>query len=157
MGLDMYLYARQYLTGYEWDKNGDMQKLTNIVGNLDFAVSELERPCVTVMLPVGYWRKANQIHNWFVQNVQRGEDDCKEYSVEREELQDLLNVCEKVLDDPDLAEELLPTSSGFFFGSTDYDEYYEQELRETVILLTKLLSDTRLNSGNVDFVYTSSW
>jgi hypothetical protein len=69
----------------------------------------------------------------------------------------LLNVCEKVLDDPDLAEELLPTSSGFFFGSTDYDEYYEQELRETVILLTKLLSDTRLNSGNVDFVYTSSW
>lgn len=157
MGLDMYLYARQYMTGYEWDKNGDMQKLTNIVGNLDFAVSELERPCVTVMLPVGYWRKANQIHNWFVQNVQRGEDDCKEYSVEREELQDLLNVCEKVLDDPDLAEELLPTSSGFFFGSTDYDEYYEQELRETVILLTKLLSDTRLNSANVDFVYTSSW
>jgi hypothetical protein len=69
----------------------------------------------------------------------------------------LLNVCEKVLDNPDLAEELLPTSSGFFFGSTDYDEYYEQELRETVILLTKLLSDTRLNSGNVDFVYTSSW
>lgn len=157
MGLDMYLYARQYLTGYEWDKNGDMQKLTNIVGNLDFAVSELERPCVTVMLPVGYWRKANQIHNWFVKNVQNGEDDCKEYSVRREELQDLLNVCEKVLDDPDLAEELLPTSSGFFFGSTDYDEYYEQELRETVILLTKLLSDTRLNSGNVDFVYTSSW
>ena len=157
MGLDMYLYARQYLTGYDWDKTGDMQKLTNIVGNLDFAVSELERPCVTVMLPVGYWRKANQIHNWFVKNVQNGEDDCKEYSVEREELQDLLNVCEKVLDDPDLAEELLPTSSGFFFGSTDYDEYYEQELRETVILLTKLLSDTRLNSGNVDFVYTSSW
>ncbi len=157
MGLDMYLYARQYLTGYEWDKNGDMQKLTNIVGNLDFAVSELERPSVSITLPVGYWRKANQIHNWFVKNVQNGEDDCKEYSVEREELQDLLNVCEKVLDDPDLAEELLPTSSGFFFGSTDYDEYYEQELRETIILLTKLLSDTRLNSGNVDFVYTSSW
>jgi hypothetical protein len=157
MGLDMYLYARQYLTGYEWDKNGDMQKLTNVVGNLDFAVSELERPSVSIMLPVGYWRKANQIHNWFVKNIQNGEDDCKEYSVEREELQNLLNVCEKVLDNPDLAEELLPTSSGFFFGSTDYDEYYEQELRETVILLTKLLSDTRLNSGNVDFVYTSSW
>lgn len=153
----MYLYARQYLTGYEWDKNADMQKLTNIVGNLDFAVSELERPSVSITLPVGYWRKANQIHNWFVQNVQDGNDDCKDYSVEREDLETLLGICEKVLEDPSLAEELLPTSSGFFFGSTDYDEYYEQELRETIILLTKLLSDTRLNSGNVDFVYSSSW
>lgn len=157
MGLDMYLYARQHLTGYEWDKNGDMQKLTNIVGNLDFAVSELESPSVSVKLPIGYWRKANQIHNWFVQNVQGGEDDCKEYSVEREQLQELLETCEKVLEDPSLKEELLPTSSGFFFGSTEYDEYYDSDVRDTIILLTKILSDTRLNSGNVDFVYTSSW
>ena len=157
MGLDMYLYARQYLTGYEWDKNRDMQKLTNIVGNLDFAVSELERPSVSISLPIGYWRKANQIYNWFVKNVQGGEDDCKEYHLEREQLEELLKTCEKVLENPSLGEELLPTSSGFFFGSTEYDEYYEQDLRETVILLTKILSDTRLNSGSVDFVYTSSW
>ena len=26
---------------------------------------------------VGYWRKANAIHKWFVDNVQDGNDDCK--------------------------------------------------------------------------------
>ena len=25
---------------------------------------------------VGYWRKANAIHGWFVRNVQNGKDDC---------------------------------------------------------------------------------
>ena len=157
MGLDMYLYAREYISAYDWDKNADGQKLTNILGNMNFAPSELERPSLTVQLPIGYWRKANQIHNWFVKNVQDGEDDCREYSVGREQLQELLETCEKVLEDPSLREELLPTSAGFFFGSTDYDEYYENDLRETALLLTKILSDTRLNSSNVDFVYTSSW
>ena len=157
MGLDMYLYAREYISANDWDKNADEQKLTNILGSMSFAPSELERPSVTVQLPIGYWRKANQIHNWFVQKVQDGEDDCKEYLVDREQLQELLETCEKVMEDPSLREELLPTSSGFFFGSTDYDEWYENDVRETIILLTKILSDTRLNLPNVDFVYTSSW
>jgi hypothetical protein len=157
MGLDMYLYAREYISAYDWDKNADGQKLTNILGNLNFAPSELESPSVVVQLPIGYWRKANQIHNWFVKNVQGGEDDCKEYHLDRETLQELLDTCEKVLENPSLAEELLPTSSGFFFGSTDYDEYYENDLRETSILLTKILSDTRLSSSSVSFIYTSSW
>ena len=29
----------------------------------------------------GYWRKANQIHKWFVDNVQGGIDDCRPYPV----------------------------------------------------------------------------
>ena len=35
---------------------------------------------------VGYWRKANQIHKWFVDNVQDGVDDCGEYKVTKEQL-----------------------------------------------------------------------
>lgn len=155
MGLDMYLSARQYLSSYEWDKYADEQKLTNILGSLNFSPSDLERPSISIVLPVGYWRKANQIHDWFVRNVQDGSDDCKEYYVSREQLQELLETCDKVLDDPSLREELLPTASGFFFGSTDYDEYYEHDLRETSIMLTKILSDPRFERS--DFTYTSSW
>jgi len=157
MGLDMYLYAKRQVSAYEWEKNPENQALTNLLGILDFAPSELHYPSVSVTLPIGYWRKANQIHNWFVQNVQDGQDDCRDYYVSREKLEELLSICEKVLEDKSLAAELLPTSSGFFFGSTDYDEYYEMDLRETVILLTKILQDGRLNNSNVDFLYTSSW
>ncbi len=44
----------------------------------------------------GYWRKANQIHKWFVDNVQDGNDDCKTYYVSTEDLEKLLNICKEV-------------------------------------------------------------
>ena len=37
---------------------------------------EHKYPHSRIIEQVGYWRKANQIHNWFVENVQDGEDDC---------------------------------------------------------------------------------
>lgn len=44
-----------------------------------------------------YWRKANAIHNWFVQNVQNGVDDRDIYLVTREQLEQLKEACEMVL------------------------------------------------------------
>ncbi len=157
MGLDMYLGARKYISNYEWDRGSEPETLSRILGTLDFSLSDIERPSVTVDLPVGYWRKANQIHNWFVTNVQNGEDDCKTYEVDREQLEELKNLCDEVLENPEKAEELLPVSSGFFFGSTDYDEYYLEDLRYTSRLIAKLLDDSRLASGSTYFTYTSSW
>ena len=46
-----------------------------------------------------------------------------------------------MLSDRSQAEELLPTTSGFFFGSTEYDEYYFEELERTEKELTELLRD----------------
>ena len=51
---------------------------------------------------IGYWRKANQIHAWFVDNVQGGKDDCEEYSVSRSQLGQLLAVVKEVLDNSKL-------------------------------------------------------
>lgn len=50
------------------------------------------------------WRKANQIHNWFVQNVQDGVDDCGMYIVTGEDFILLNNLCKKVLDSSKLVE-----------------------------------------------------
>lgn len=101
----------------------------------------------------GYWRKVNQVHNWFVENVQSGEDDCGEYEVEREQLARLKSLCEQVLADPTRAEKLLPTTEGFFFGGTEYDDYYQEGLRDTIRILDQCLAmpaDTVWN-------YWSSW
>lgn len=125
---------------------------------------------VEVSINVGYWRKANQVHNWFVQNVQGGEDECRPHDVSREQLKTLSDLCQRVLDDSELeesevyagtryvaevsvAENLLPAESGFFFGGTDYDEWYLNDLRETVAQVESALQMPEEWS----FVYRSSW
>ena len=115
---------------------------------------------------VGYWRKANQIHNWFVDKVQDGEDDCEyHHEVTKEILEELLDTCETVLasceldgkyiKNPSVAMELLPTTSGFFFGGTDYDEYYVNDIKETIDIVTKVLETTDFEKEMV--YYVSSW
>ena len=100
------------------------------------------------------WRKANQIHSWFVKNVQDGEDNCREYGVSVDQLKELYDSVCKVLANHDLSEELLPTRDGFFFGGTDYDEYYYKDLEFTKTELEKLFA---ADKDNFDYSYRSSW
>jgi hypothetical protein len=89
-----------------------------------------------------------------VQEVQEGEDDCNEYYVSREKLEELKNLCEQVLANRSLAAELLPSTSGFFFGGTEYDDWYFSDLELTV----EIVNDTLLLSEkDWNFYYQSSW
>ena len=109
---------------------------------------------------VGYWRKANQIHNWFVETCQGGVDECQEVYVSIDQMKELADLCRQVILDPSKAEELLPTSSGFFFGSTDIDEWYIEQLRYTADRLTELVKIAENESKNdnyISFYYQSSW
>ncbi len=58
----------------------------------------------------------------------------------------------KTIKDAHAAKEMLPSESGFFFGSTDYDEYYYQDLADTCRMLDTVLAET----GD-DFEYHASW
>lgn len=104
---------------------------------------------------IAYWRKANAIHNWFVVNVQVGEDDNREYHVSTEQLQELLRLCKQVVRDPDKAPELLPTKGGFLFGSTEYDNQYFQSIDYTAKILEAVLQED--NDQLQEFVYQSDW
>ena len=106
---------------------------------------------------VAYWRKANQIREWFINHLDGFEydDNGEYYAVTEEILEELIDDCQKVLDDNDLAEEILPTSSGFFFGSTEYDEWYFEQLKTTIEQVNVVLATTDWNSEVV--VYTESW
>lgn len=111
---------------------------------------------------VMYWRKANAIHRWFVMNVQDGKDDCDQYPVSQEDLKNLVRICSKVLEksnDEDrqaFAQYFLPTTSGFFFGPTEYDEWYFHHLQRTVTELTDFMNDID-NWDDVSVAYQSSW
>ena len=181
MGLDMYFTKHTYVKNWEHTpadkkhtitvkqggkvrKDIDTKKITNIVEE------------------VAYWRKFNALHNWFVNNCADGVDDCKQIYVDKSQIQELVDTLKKVkasLDksgkrvvqvetgwangekmysdvevyvDTEVADELFPTASGFFFGGTEYDKYYYDELVDTLNIFEELLKDEI-----ADYYYQASW
>lgn len=153
MGLDMYLMKETYIgAGFEFNEVKGTVDVTKQGKSIPINFNRIS----TITEEVGYWRKANHIHNWFVQNVQGGRDECQRAYVSKEELEKLLNICKEVLADHSKAPELLPTTSGFFFGGTDYDEYYYQDVQDTINIIEPLLKELEENSMG-DIYYQSSW
>lgn len=145
MGLDMYLFAKRFM----WYNEDDLKDgVTKVFKDLPDGVTAKE-----VQFEVGYWRKANHIHKWFVDNVQEGKDDCEYYYVSKDDVAKLLETCRAVLNDRTLAGKLLPTQSGFFFGGTEYDDYYFEDIELTV----KILERAQAMPDGFDLEYHSSW
>lgn len=149
MGLDMYLTEKIYVKNWDHTPEEHRVAITATRGGKPFVKVEKIEYLET---EAAYWRKANAIHLWFVKNVQDGADDCGQHYVSEEKLKELVDTCQQVLDNRELAHELLPTTSGFFFGSTEYDEWYFKDLEYTVKTLTELLDEPE---GS--FYYQSSW
>lgn len=165
MGLDMYLYKKTYVKNWDHDDEKDHYEITIKKGGKIY--DEIKTNRITeIVEEVAYWRKANHIHNWFVNNVQGGKDDCGEYYVTKDDITKLINICEEVLGsledsydeetntykDTSVAERLLPRGDGFFFGSIMYDKWYADDLRDTIEQLQPLLEEKTEN-----FYYQSSW
>lgn len=180
MGLDMYLTKKIHI-GANYEHN-------NVTGGINLLKNG--KP-ITVNLSkvtyiqedAGYWRKANQVHNWFIKNVQDGVDNCSEYYVGSDKMKDLLSTCQQIkkhcklvagaitngytleagikmpivkegmeMTNQEFAHKLLPTKSGFFFGNTDYDQYYMDDIDNTIEILEAAIKDE-----NADYYYHSSW
>jgi len=155
MGLDMYLSAKKFHSGADWrsDENKeDFTKLKNMSG-VGTVIDKVELPHIYLEVSVGYWRKQNAIHKWFVDNCQNGEDDCRTSYVGREQLKALKALCLKVLADKEQADSLLPSQEGFFFGGTDYDEWYFHGIVDTIEIINSALS----MPDEWEFEYHSSW
>lgn len=167
MGLDMYLKKRTYISPYKYvkDEKTNQSKFVNAVGGKivftltreDGSVERKTIPIksfdgggVEITTPVAYWRKANAIHRFFIENCADGNDDCREMTVYPEQLHELKRFCSQVLEKRGKADELLPTQEGFFFGSTDYDEWYYKELEHTVDVLKDI-------DDNAQYIYEASW
>lgn len=158
MGLDMYLSRRMYFSGYESDKTtpayAAYQRVVEAVGIKPVAYT----PSLTVSVNVAYWRKANAIHNWFVQNLADGVDDCQSVDVSLDSVKELRDLVREVLGNKEKAVNLLPPSGGFFFGGTEYDDWYFEQLEETDKMLTEVLDSVKdLEPWEVLFEYVASW
>jgi len=154
MGLDMYLYKRIGIYAmYEFENINGTVFLTKDGAEIPINLKKIS----TITEQAAYWRKSNQIHKWFVDNCQNGVDDCGEYEVTLDQLRELVKLCKAVLKDHSKAEELLPTQSGFFFGGTDIDEWYFDDLKSTVKQIEPLLKEKFPEGVYVSYMYHSSW
>ena len=161
----MYLHAKKYVEKVNWQALRDNEELSydspevvnplwkNIVDVADMADVATDIYGVNVEVTCAYWRKANQIHKWFVDNVQRGVDDCGDYYVSHEKLQPLLDLVNRALAERNPT--LLSPQGGFFFGSTDIDEWYWQDLKNTKTKLERIFALPEMSK--LSFYYTSSW
>ena len=126
MGLDMYLYCRNK--------------------------GETELPDDEIY----YWRKANQIRQWIVSHTgYSGSSNITAHVLTKEHLENLLADCKKVLEKPELAPMILPTSAGFFFGGTQYNESYLLTVEETAGMLESLIPETDFDTEEI--VYWEWW
>lgn len=181
MGLDSYLYKKTYISPYDKELEFSIKlhkKGFETENQIDIKkVRYIEEE-------IAYWRKANQIHNFFVQHCGNGVDECQDIDVTRADLMELVARCNRILNnkknigkkeitikdiltneehqetvrflkDITEAEDLLPTTSGFFFGSTDYDEYYLRDLELTVRYLTPYLEEK--DDWSISYIYRASW
>lgn len=154
MGLDMYLEKRTYIKNWNFTEEKDKHEVTVKRGGEIRTDIKPER-VTNIVEEVMYWRKANAIHKWFVDNVQDGNDNCGSYFVEHSQLEKLAELCEKVVITRN--PEHLPTQEGFFFGSTDTDEYYFDQLKETADQIREILAEDDLSDYVSSFYYSSSW
>lgn len=155
MGLDMYLDAKMHLSEFSTNK-----ELFDKVYEFVPYKYEDNYARVSLEFPVGYWRKVNWIHKWFVDNVQDGNDNCESYYVDTSKLEELKSLVSKFLEakDIDVALEQLPSQSGFFFGTTEIsaetEEWYWNSLEDTKDILTKAVE---LAKKGYSIYYQSSW
>jgi hypothetical protein len=161
MGLDMYLTKKTYVQ--RWDHQTPEETYNVEVTQGGEPVNHIQPNRVSyVEEQIGYWRKANAIHKWFVDNVSDGEDNCGTYYVGIDDLISLLDLCKQVRDTPETAEELLPPQSGFFFGDVSIDEYYFQDIDKTIEIIERALSEQVTGKNGRafypgEFYYRASW
>ena len=96
---------------------------------------------------VAYFRKVNFLLPFF-----KYEENCSDIEISKEQVEDLINACEHILSstesglDEDTLFELvrntLPTEGGFFFGSTEYDEWYFKDVEYVLKQFTNVLNET---------------
>ena len=158
MGLDMYVFY----TNRTNHTSDELVKIDNIK-HLNPKTPEAQpflplreytslKDVFTIFHEGAYWRKANTIHAWFVDNIQKGVDDCSIYELTREDLENLKNVCVESIKTK--TPSVLKPRGGFFFGTLDIDDWYWADLKRTVEQVDKMLA---MDWNARRFFYQSSW
>ena len=99
---------------------------------------------------VAYFRKVNFLLPFF----EYGEN-CSRLEIDDYKIDELLFKCKQVLEDHSLAETLLPTLGGFFFGNSEYNDWYFEDVKEVYDKFSEIAED--FNSDEDMLVMVCWW
>ena len=163
---NQYIYARKNCFVSSWIDESKGQIKCELPKELD-AFKDLDEVKnslsinLNVDYKIGYWRKANHIHKWFVDNCADGKDECQKIWLSKEDLEKLRSVCAEVMQDHSKAEQLLPTCEGFFFGGTEYDKHYFNDIDKAMKILDACIKFLEEKEKAEDYswrlYYQASW
>lgn len=150
MGLDMYLEAQFHLPPYDTGLAPVREAIGRAIGYAppkekpDNDATLMEITGVTVR--VGYWRRFDPLHQWFVSNVLESYDDCRAAYVSPEVLAELEERLDLVSDDPERASE--------HFVSEGDEPMSEGDIDYT---LKVVVQAKKLQERGWDIYYRASW
>ena len=146
MGLDMYLVGHHYNTAYRDD---------------------IPRPMLddkyhieSMTIDLGYWRKHADLHGYIVDTFAKGVDNCMEIELSEESLDKIILAIQN--------DKLKKDHSGFFFGNSTDNGYYNEKEKERAISIfqkaktflqegAKMLEDSNLYMNPRYVSYRASW
>ena len=146
MGLDMYLIGHHYNTAYrddvprpKLDDKYDIESMT---------------------IDLGYWRKHADLHGYIVDTFAKGIDNCMEIELSEEALDKIILAIQN--------DKLKKDHSGFFFGNSTDNGYYNEKEKERAISIfqkaktflqegAKMLEDSNLYMNPRYVSYRASW
>ena len=146
MGLDMTLRGHHYNTRY---------------------VDDVPRPMLddkyhieSMTIDLGYWRKHADLHGYIVDTFAKGVDNCMEIELSEEALDKIILAIQN--------NNLKKDHSGFFFGNSTDNGYYNEKEKERAISIfqkaktflqegAKMLEDSNLYMNPRYVSYRASW
>ena len=162
MGLDMYFYARKttYKSHAKWNKSEvdetnypeDLKVFADYIYDCNFKSVDIE-----TYYQIGYFRKFNALHSYIVKNFAGGRDNCQNIFLSKGNVEQIKAALDEALEagTEEKAKDVLPTQSGFFFGSTTYDDFYFEDVKEATDLMQMLLDN--FDFKNYELIYGASW
>lgn len=120
--------------------------------DIHFFSGEKQNERVDYDTQVGYFRKINSLFRWVSYNVQ-SVDNCKSILIPKQKLEQLSADLNRLTKDNCMT--IFPTSEGFFFGSTEYDQYYWSDVEEVKSWVSSTLKS--FDFDNHDLFFWAWW
>ncbi len=168
MGLDMYFSRRTYVSSFRSTRDADGKWGERDVNNMELKFDDADLSHINLKNVryieelFGEFRKFNALHAYVVDNFGGGKDECQIIYLDIDDIiqiQEVLSLVKESLSigDKVIAGQTLPPSEGFFFGSTDIDEWYENDVKEAVEVFGKVIEEHSIVGHNASYTYQASW
>lgn len=140
MGLDIrFEKAKRHRVEETEERLNEIEKELHNANNLsvkEFNSLQNEYDELNPWKEVAYFRKVNFLLPFFEYC-----EDCSRLEIDDYKIDELLVKCKQVLEDHSLAETLLPTQCGFYFGNTEYNDWYFDEVKEVYDKFSEIAED----------------